>query len=83
MIGAFALNDASRFPRYALRYVTLETIEPLIHDPQVGLAALAAGHTTSIPLLMAGSLVSAAPAMIVYLIFQRFLVRGLTMGIDR
>ena len=49
----------------------------------VGLAALAAGHTTSIPLLMAGSLVSAAPAMIVYLIFQRFLVRGLTMGIDR
>jgi len=49
----------------------------------VGLAALAAGHTTSIPLLMAGSLVSAAPAMLVYLVFQRFLVRGLTMGIDR
>jgi len=42
MIGAFALNDASRFPRYALRYVTLETIAPLSHDPQVGLAALAA-----------------------------------------
>ncbi|MBU6496473.1 MAG: carbohydrate ABC transporter permease [Acidobacteria bacterium] len=49
----------------------------------VGLAALAAGHTTSIPLLMAGSIVSALPAMAVYLIFQRFLVRGLTMGIDR
>ena len=49
----------------------------------MGLATLAAGHTTSIPLLMAGSLVSAAPAMIVYLVFQRFLVRGLTMGIDR
>lgn len=49
----------------------------------VGLATLASGHTTSIPLLMAGSLVSALPAMIVYLIFQRFLVRGLTMGIDR
>ena len=49
----------------------------------VGLAALAAGHTTSIPLLMAGSLVSAAPAMLVYLVFQRFLVRGLTLGIDR
>ena len=47
------------------------------------LAALAAGHTTSIPLLMAGSLVSAAPAMLVYLVFQRFLVRGLTLGIDR
>jgi ABC-type glycerol-3-phosphate transport system permease component len=49
----------------------------------VGLAALAAGRTTSIPQLMAGSLVSALPAMIVYLGFQRFLVRGLTLGIDR
>jgi multiple sugar transport system permease protein/raffinose/stachyose/melibiose transport system permease protein len=49
----------------------------------VGLAVLAAGRTTSIPELMAGSLVSALPAMIVYLIFQRYLVKGLTMGIDR
>jgi multiple sugar transport system permease protein/raffinose/stachyose/melibiose transport system permease protein len=49
----------------------------------VGLAVLAAGRTTSIPELMAGSLVSALPAMIVYLGFQRYLVKGLTMGIDR
>ena len=49
----------------------------------VGLAVLAAGRTTSIPALMAGSLVSALPAMMVYLIFQRYLVKGLTMGIDR
>jgi multiple sugar transport system permease protein len=49
----------------------------------VGLAILAAGRTTSIPALMAGSLISALPAMIVYLIFQRYLVKGLTMGIDR
>jgi ABC-type glycerol-3-phosphate transport system permease component len=49
----------------------------------VGLAVLAAGRTTSIPQLMAGSLLSALPAMIVYLIFQRYLVKGLTMGIDR
>jgi ABC-type glycerol-3-phosphate transport system permease component len=49
----------------------------------VGLAVLAAGRTTSIPELMAGSLLSALPAMIVYLIFQRYLVKGLTMGIDR
>ncbi|MGA3355124.1 MAG: carbohydrate ABC transporter permease [Acidimicrobiales bacterium] len=48
----------------------------------VGLAVLAAGRTTSIPALMAGSLVSALPAMAVYLGFQRYLVRGLTMGID-
>jgi multiple sugar transport system permease protein/raffinose/stachyose/melibiose transport system permease protein len=49
----------------------------------VGLAVLAAGRTTSIPELMAGSLISAIPAMVVYLIFQRYLVKGLTMGIDR
>ena len=49
----------------------------------VGLAVLAAGRTTSIPELMAGSLISAVPAMVVYLIFQRYLVKGLTMGIDR
>jgi ABC-type glycerol-3-phosphate transport system permease component len=49
----------------------------------VGLAVLAAGRTTSIPELMAGSLISAVPAMIVYLVFQRYLVKGLTMGIDR
>jgi multiple sugar transport system permease protein/raffinose/stachyose/melibiose transport system permease protein len=49
----------------------------------VGLAVLAAGRTTSIPQLMAGSFISALPAMAVYLVFQRFLVKGLTMGIDR
>ncbi|MHB8378895.1 MAG: carbohydrate ABC transporter permease [Acidimicrobiales bacterium] len=49
----------------------------------VGLAVLAAGRTTSIPELMAGSIVSAVPAMLVYLGFQRYLVKGLTMGIDR
>ena len=49
----------------------------------VGLAVLAAGRTTSIPELMAGSFISAVPAMIVYLGFQRYLVKGLTMGIGR
>ncbi len=49
----------------------------------VGLAVLSAGRTTSIPELMAGSIISAVPAMVVYLGFQRYLVKGLTMGIDR
>jgi len=49
----------------------------------VGIAVLAAGRTTSIPELMAGSIISALPAMVVYLGFQRYLVKGLTMGIDR
>jgi ABC-type glycerol-3-phosphate transport system permease component len=49
----------------------------------VGLAVVSAGRTTSIPALMAGSLVSAVPAIIVYLIFQRYLVRGLTLGMGK
>jgi multiple sugar transport system permease protein/raffinose/stachyose/melibiose transport system permease protein len=49
----------------------------------VGLAALSSGRTTSIPALMAGSLISALPAIAVYLIFQRHLVKGLTLGMGK
>jgi ABC-type glycerol-3-phosphate transport system permease component len=49
----------------------------------VGLAALSAGRTTSVPVLMAGSFISAVPAIVVYLIFQRYLVRGLTLGMGK
>jgi ABC-type glycerol-3-phosphate transport system permease component len=49
----------------------------------VGLAVLSSGRTTGIPPLMAGSLVSAVPAIIVYLIFQRYLIRGLTLGMGK
>jgi multiple sugar transport system permease protein/raffinose/stachyose/melibiose transport system permease protein len=49
----------------------------------VGLGALSAGRVTEIPVLMAGSLVSAIPAVIVYLVFQRQLVKGLVAGISK
>jgi multiple sugar transport system permease protein/raffinose/stachyose/melibiose transport system permease protein len=49
----------------------------------VGLGALASGRVTNIPVLMAGSLISAIPAMLVFLIFQRFLTSGLTAGISK
>ncbi len=49
----------------------------------VGLGVLSSGRTTDIPVLMAGALVSAIPAVIVYLVFQRFLIRGLTAGIGK
>lgn len=49
----------------------------------VGLGALSAGRVTEIPVLMAGSLISAIPAVIVYLIFQRQLVKGLVAGISK
>ncbi len=59
-----------------------------IQDPNyrtitVGLGALSAGRTTDIPVLMAGSLLSAIPAVAVYLIFHRQLVNGLTAGIGK
>ena len=60
----------------------------LLQDPDqrtitVGLGALAAGRTTDIPVLMAGSILSAIPAIVVYLVFQRFLVNGLTAGMGK
>jgi ABC-type glycerol-3-phosphate transport system permease component len=49
----------------------------------VGLAALSAGRTTSVPVLMVGSFISAVPAIVVYLLFQRHLVKGLTLGMGK
>ena len=56
---------------------------PAVRTITVGLAVLQNGRVVSIPLLMAGSLVSALPAIIVYLIFQRYLIQGLTMGVNK
>jgi ABC-type glycerol-3-phosphate transport system permease component len=49
----------------------------------VGLGVLSAGRVTDIPVLMAGSLLSAVPAVVVYLVLQRYLVSGLTAGIGK
>ena len=56
---------------------------PAVRTITVGLATLQNGRVVSIPLLMAGSLVSALPAVIVFLIFQRNLIQGLTMGVNK
>ncbi len=56
---------------------------PATRTITVGLAVLQNGRVVSIPLLMAGSLVSALPAIVVYLIFQRNLIQGLTMGVNK
>lgn len=53
---------------------------PGVRTVTVGLATLQASHITQLPVLMAGSLISALPAAIVYLVFQRYIVSGLTMG---
>lgn len=56
---------------------------PEVRPITVGLATIPAAHLLDVPLLMAGSLISALPAVIVYLIFQRYLVSGLTMGLGK
>jgi ABC-type glycerol-3-phosphate transport system permease component len=57
--------------------------DPNVRPITVGLATIPGQHGLDVPLLMAGSLVSALPAVLVYLIFQRYLVTGLTMGMGK
>jgi ABC-type glycerol-3-phosphate transport system permease component len=56
---------------------------PEVRTITVGLATLQTSRMVDVPALMAGSLVSALPAIIVYLIFQRNLIAGLTMGVSK
>jgi multiple sugar transport system permease protein/raffinose/stachyose/melibiose transport system permease protein len=57
--------------------------EPDVRPITVGLATIPGQHGVDVPMLMAGSLVSALPAVLVYLIFQRYLITGLTMGMGK
>jgi ABC-type glycerol-3-phosphate transport system permease component len=54
--------------------------EPNVRTFTVGLGVLASSRLVSIPALMAGSLLSTIPAAAVYVMFQRYLVAGLTLG---
>ncbi len=56
---------------------------PDVRTITVGLATLQTSRMVNVPALMGGSLISALPAIIVYLIFQRNLIRGLTMGVNK
>jgi multiple sugar transport system permease protein/raffinose/stachyose/melibiose transport system permease protein len=56
---------------------------PEVRPITVGLATIPSQHLLDVPLLMAGSLISALPAVLVYLVFQRYLISGLTMGIGK
>jgi ABC-type glycerol-3-phosphate transport system permease component len=49
----------------------------------VGIALLQSGRVLSVPALMAGSVLSVIPPIIVYVIFQKHLVRGITMGMGK
>ncbi len=57
--------------------------EPNIRTFTVGLGVLASSRVVNVPSLMAGALLSTVPAALVYVVFQRYLVRGLTLGASR
>ena len=44
---------------------------------------LQSGRVLSVPALMAGSVLSVIPPIIVYVVFQKHLVRGITMGMGK
>jgi multiple sugar transport system permease protein len=56
---------------------------PDLRPITVGLATIPSQHLLDVPVLMAGSLMSALPAIVVYLVFQRYLITGLTMGMSK
>lgn len=57
--------------------------KPSIRTITVGLGVLSSGRVVELPVLLAGSLLSALPAVVVYLFFQRYLVSGLTLGMSK
>jgi multiple sugar transport system permease protein len=57
--------------------------QPDVRTITVGLATLQSARIIPVPMIMAGSILSALPAVIVYLFFQRQLIAGLTMGMGK
>ena len=56
------------------------TSQDTMRTLQVGLATLQSRVLTDYGMLMAGAAISAVPMIIVFLLFQRYFVRGLTLG---
>jgi ABC-type glycerol-3-phosphate transport system permease component len=57
--------------------------DPDVRTITVGLATLQSSRIIPVPMIMAGSIVSLLPAVIIYLFFQRQLITGLTMGMGK
>lgn len=56
------------------------TTEPDMRTVQIGLRSLAASNLDELNLVMAGTVIAAVPIIVILLLFQRQLIRGLTAG---
>ncbi len=56
------------------------TTDPDMRTVQIGLRSLAASNLDELNLVMAGTVIAAVPIIIILLVFQRQLIRGLTAG---
>ncbi len=57
--------------------------DPDMRTISVGVAALQGVRTTNIEMILTGSLLSAIPPIITFLLFERYLVAGITAGISK
>jgi multiple sugar transport system permease protein len=54
--------------------------DPLTMPVSAGLATLQGQYVTNFPVLMAGSLLASLPVIVVFIVFQRYLLRGIAFG---
>jgi sn-glycerol 3-phosphate transport system permease protein len=78
-IAAFALfSFLAAYNQYLWPLVV--TNDPDYRTVQIGLKSLAAANLDQINLVMAGTVIAFVPILVILLIFQRQLIRGLTAG---
>lgn len=66
---------------FMLALIMLE--ESSLYTVPLGLAAFNSARHSNVPLTSAGSMIVAIPIIIIYLIFQRYFIRGLTAGAEK
>jgi ABC-type glycerol-3-phosphate transport system permease component len=57
--------------------------DPEMRTISVGIAALQGVRTTNIEMILTGSLLSAIPPIVIFLLFEKYLVAGITAGISK
>lgn len=57
--------------------------DPEMRTISVGIAALQGVRTTNIDMILTGSLLSAIPPIVAFLLFEKYLVAGITAGISK